>query len=65
MLVGRMALLCGAIPQEKLSLLCNHDNFSRLLSTFVDSRVTNLVLAMHAMHEWPVYCDLILALVKA
>ena len=32
--------------------------FSKLLSSFVGSRVTNLVLAI--CHAWPVYCDLIL-----
>ena len=42
-LVGQMALLCGTILQK--ALLCNHDNFSKLLSTFVDSRVTNLIFA--------------------
>ena len=32
--------------------------FSKLLSNFVDSRVTNLVLAI--CHAWPVCCDLML-----
>ena len=34
----------GPVPHGK-ALLCNHDNSSKLLSTFVDSGVTNLVLA--------------------
>ena len=42
-LVGQIALLCGTTLWK--ALLCNHDNFSRLLSPYVDSRVTNLVLA--------------------
>ena len=45
MLVGQMALLCGTIPHEKL--LCNHDNFSKLLSSFVDSSVVELHASMH------------------
>ena len=36
MLVGQMALLCGSTTPRK-ALLCNHDNLSKLLSTFVDS----------------------------
>ena len=42
-LVEQMALLCGTTQRK--ALLYNHDNFSKLLSTFVDSRVTSLVLA--------------------
>ena len=47
-LVGQMALLCDITPWK--ALVCNHGDFSKLLSSFVDSRVTNLVLA--TCHPW-------------
>ena len=47
MLVEQMALL-GTTSWK--AFLCNHDNFSKLLSTFVDSRITNVVLT--TCHAW-------------
>ena len=47
-LVGQMALFCGNTPWK--ALLCNHDDFSKLSGTFVDSRVTPLILG--ACHAW-------------
>ena len=38
-------LACNCINQSSCVLVGQHDNVSKLLSTFVDSRVTNLVLA--------------------
>ena len=33
------------IPHDSKALLCNRDNFSKLLSTLLGSRVTNVALA--------------------
>ena len=49
-LVGQMTLLCGTTPWKALSL--QPWQFSKLLSTFVDSRVTNLVFRW----QWTPLC---------
>ena len=56
-MVEEIAPLC-TIPRHDFSLQACMTIFSKLLSIFADSRVTNLVLAI--CHAWPVCCDLIL-----
>ena len=52
-------LCCVVLPHEKL-FSATMTIFLSYLALCVDGRVTNLISAIYAMHEWPVCCDLIL-----